>query len=224
MVRDRHALVEHLRADGIDDERVLQAIEDVPRELFVPPHLRHLAHVDDALPIGFGQTISQPYVVAVMTSAAEIAPTDRVLEIGTGSGYQAAVLERLAADVVSVERVPELAERARRALDRVGADRVHVAVGDGTLGWPDGAPFDVVVVTAAGPEVPDPLLDQLADGGRLVAPVGPRDAQTLLRLRRRGGAVDRDELGDVRFVPLLPGVARSAEARAPDATTRDRSR
>lgn len=196
--------MEQLRASGlVTDHRVLDALAAVPRAEFVPEHHRGAAYDDVALPIGHDQTISQPLVVALMTQALELRPTDRVLEVGTGSGYQAAVLRRLAAHVDTVERIPALAEQAAALLQDLGVDRVEVHTGDGTLGWPDGAPYDAVVVTAGGPVVPGPLLDQLADGGRLVAPVGPRHAQELVRVRRTGDLTESEDLGPVAFVPLL---------------------
>jgi protein-L-isoaspartate(D-aspartate) O-methyltransferase len=198
-------MVEHdLLRRGIDDERVLAAMAEVPREAFVPEALASQAYDDNALPIGSRQTISQPYIVAAMAQAAEVGPGDRVLEIGTGSGYGAAVLRRTGAAVVTVERLAELAARARHALEAVGLDDVRVVTGDGTLGWPDAAPYDAIVVTAAGPVVPDTLVEQLVDGGRLVMPVGPRHGpQRLVVIERHGeDHVERD-LGGVAFVPLV---------------------
>jgi protein-L-isoaspartate(D-aspartate) O-methyltransferase len=197
-------MVEAQRRTGeIGDERVLAAMGAVPRERFVPTHLRDEAYVERALPIGSGQTISQPVIVALMTTALDLSPQDRVLEIGTGSGYQAAVLRRLVAHVVTVERIPELAEQAEELLAELGVDGVEVQCGDGTLGWFDGAPYDAIVVTAGGPRVPETLLRQLADGGRLVMPVGPRGDERLLRVRRTGSTTAREDLGPVAFVPLV---------------------
>lgn len=176
---------------------------EVPRERFVPDHLVDMAHEDRALPIGSGQTISQPYIVALTAEALALAPTDRVLEIGTGSGYAAAVLSRLAGSVVTVERLPELAAAAARRLAALGYDNVEVVCADGTRGWEPGAPYDAVAVAAAGPRVPRALLDQLADGGRLVMPLEERFGQQLVRLVRRGGSIEREDLGPVRFVPLV---------------------
>jgi protein-L-isoaspartate(D-aspartate) O-methyltransferase len=197
-------LMDHLRATGlVTDVRVLDAIAAVPRAEFVPADHRGAAYDDVALPIGHDQTISQPLVVAIMTQALELRPTDRVLEVGTGSGYQAAVLRQLVEHVVTVERIPALADQAAALLAELGVDHVEVHTGDGSLGWPGAAPYDAVVVTAGGPEVPAPLLDQLADGGRLVAPVGPPHAQELVRVRRVGDRTECDDLGPVAFVPLL---------------------
>jgi len=193
-----------LRRRGIRDERVLEAMATTPREQFVPGVPTSLAYDDRALPIDAGQTISQPYMVARMTELLRVEPGDRVLEIGTGSGYQAAVLARLGAEVTSIERLPDLAESARAALREVGIEGVDVRVGDGSNGDPDGAPWDGIVVTAAAPAIPDPLREQLADGARLVIPVGPRDQQDLIVVERRGPN-DWQEWSDgaVVFVPLV---------------------
>jgi protein-L-isoaspartate(D-aspartate) O-methyltransferase len=200
----RRRLAERLAADGIRDPRVLEAIASVPRHTLVAEALSHQAYEDAALPIGEGQTISAPGIVAAMSEAAGLTGKERVLEIGTGSGYQAAVLARLAERVISVERIPALAARARSALDRLGVTNVVVHLGDGTRGRPGDAPFDAILVTAGGPEVPAPLLDQLAPGGRLVGPFGARGAQELLRLRRApDGRVTRESLGLCRFVDLV---------------------
>jgi len=191
-------------ARGVSDPRVLTAMRAVPRERFVPPALAELAYADRPLPIGEGQTISQPYVVAWMAEALELAPTDRVLEIGTGSGYAAAVLAQLTPHVWSVERVPALAARARANLAAAGVAAVQVVEGDGTLGLPALAPFDAIVLTAAGPAVPAALCAQLADGGRLVAPVGAQDGpQELVWLRWAGARLELEALGAVQFVPLI---------------------
>lgn len=190
---------------GIRDERVLQAMRTVPRELFVAEELAGHAHDDRPLPILDGQTISQPYVVAWMAEALELRPTDRVLEIGAGSGYAAAVLSRIVREVYTVERFPDLARIASHRLERLGFRNIVVRLGDGTLGWPELAPFDGIVVAAGGPEVPPSLFDQLAVGGRLVIPVGPSpEQQSLVRMTRLpGGRYHREELGGVRFVPLV---------------------
>jgi protein-L-isoaspartate(D-aspartate) O-methyltransferase len=196
---------EQLSARGITDAAVLRTMEQVPREEFVPEEVRPYAYHDGPLEIGEGQTISQPYIVALMTEALELAPEDRALEIGTGSGYGAAVLSRITAEVYTVERYPTLAEAARKRLERLGYHNVHVRAADGTLGWAEHAPFDAIVVTAGGPEVPYPLRDQLAIGGHLVMPVGSAlTVQELIRVHRVGeNAYDTENLGGVRFVPLV---------------------
>jgi protein-L-isoaspartate(D-aspartate) O-methyltransferase len=192
-----------LRRRGITDERVLEAMARVPRELFVPESLTHLAYEDGALPIGFGQTISQPYIVATICSLLSLAGDERVLDVGTGSGYQAAVLAELAAEVVTIERVPELAERAREALAEAGHENVEVRVGDGSLGVPDRAPFDAIAVAAAAPVVPPALYDQLVEGARLVLPRGGRWGQELVLVGRTPkGPVERRSVS-CRFVPLV---------------------
>lgn len=191
-------------ARGITDPRVLAAMGEVRREDFVAPHRRAAAYDDRALPIEAGQTISQPYVVALMTEALELTETDRVLEVGTGSGYQAAILRCIVPRVVTIERIASLADSARARLERLGIDGVEVVAGDGTLGWPPGAPYDAIVVTAGGPSVPPALVEQLAPGGRLVMPVGRLGSQELVRVRRRpDGSIVREDLGGVAFVPLV---------------------
>jgi len=189
---------------GIRDRRVLAAVERVPREAFVPPELRHVAEADAPLPIGSGQTISQPYVVAYMTAALQLGGDERVLEVGTGSGYQTAVLAGLAREVFTVEILPELAAAARERLAALDCHNVRFRVGDGGLGWPEEAPFDRILVTAAAPAVPPALLDQLAPGGRLILPVGPPHGEQRLELHRRepDGRVEAELLAEVRFVPL----------------------
>lgn len=199
----RRRLVERLHEQGVRDARVLAAIEATPRHLLVDEALRHRAYEDVALPIGEGQTISAPGIVALMSQALELGQDDAVLEIGSGSGYQAAILSQLAGRVRSVERIPSLANRARSALDRLGATNVLVHLGDGTRGLASAAPYDAVVVTAGGPEVPHPLLEQLAEGGRLVGPFGERGAQVLVRMRRKGESFVREDLGPCRFVDLV---------------------
>lgn len=196
-------LARFLAGRGIRDERVLAAIAAVPREVFVPDELRRDAYADRALPIGSGQTISQPYMVATIATALELEGDERVLDIGTGSGYQAAVLAELAAKVVSIERVAELAERARETLARAGYERVDVRVGDGTLGVTELAPYDGIAVAAAAPAVPGALYGQLAAGGRLVVPVGTRDDQWLEVVTRSVHGPDRRRTVPCRFVPLL---------------------
>lgn len=197
-------MVEFIRARGVNDPRVLAAVARVPREAFVPKGLQPRAFEDRPLPIGENQTISQPFMVAMMAEAARIGPTDRVLEIGTGSGYGAAVLAELAAEVVTVEVRPSLSDAARLRLGTLGYDRVQVVVGDGSEGWPAAAPYDAIVVTAGAPEVPEPLKAQLAMGGRLVIPVGHvlRHLK-LLRLTRDSEFFTEEDLGLVSFVPLI---------------------
>lgn len=192
---------DQIRKRGIDDARVLAAMEKVPRHELVPPAFRHLAYRDGPLPIGEGQTISQPYVVAYMTQALGLEPGDRVLEVGTGSGYQAAILAELAGEVYTIEIVPALARRAAEDLDRLGYKNVFVREGDGYRGWPEKAPFDAVIVTAAPETVPRPLLDQLAPGGRMILPLGDED-QRLVLIRRDAEGITRKELLPVRFVPM----------------------
>jgi protein-L-isoaspartate(D-aspartate) O-methyltransferase len=190
-----------IEARGISDPRVLSAMRAVPRQEFVPEPLRDQAYDDRPLPIGHQQTISQPFVVAAMTELAHIEPSARVLEIGTGSGYQAAVLATLAAEVYTVEIVPALAACARETLTRLGFDNIRFRVGDGHAGWPEAAPFDAIVVTAAPAQVPEALLEQLADGGRLVIPVGDAD-QELLEITRSPSGFRRRSVFPVRFVPM----------------------
>jgi len=202
--REREAMVEHqIRDRGIRDERVLAAMREIPRHLFVPKGYERAAYEDRPLPIGEGQTISQPYIVAVMTEQLGLAPQDRVLEIGSGSGYQAALLAGLAGTVISIERLEGVAEQARENLARAGVTGVRVVVGDGTEGYPPEAPYDAIIVTAASPGVPEPLIEQLAEGGRLIAPIGPRDCQDLVKLVKREGKVETIPLGGVCFVPLI---------------------
>jgi protein-L-isoaspartate(D-aspartate) O-methyltransferase len=199
----RAALVETLRDKGISDLRVLHAIATVPRHRFVPDSVRHRAYEDSALPIGAGQTISQPYVQARSLELLRLTGNDRVLEVGAGSGYQTALLAELASTVLAVERIPELAKAARAALESVGVKNATVVVGDGTLGWRAYAPFDAIEVAAASPAVPGPLLEQLAPGGRLVIPLGDQEQQVLTLVEVRNGEVRHTTVTDVRFVPLL---------------------
>jgi len=199
----------HLRGRDIRDPRVLRAMAKVPRHLFVPPHLHAQAYADRPLPIGQGQTISQPYIVALMTQLVRPQPGDKVLEIGTGSGYQAAVLAELAGEVYTIEIIPELAEQAKRRLKELGYENIHVRTGDGYKGWPEVAPFDAIVVTAAPSHVPPPLLEQLADGGRLVIPVDTSIYQQTLKLITRQGDNYREEdITGVAFVPLVDEEGR----------------
>ncbi len=199
----RRQMVEGLARAGIKDARVLEAMGSVPRHLFVPQRWRTQAYNEAALAIGRGQTISQPYVVARMTEAAHLDPDAKVLEIGTGSGYQAAVLACLVRFVFTVERIPELAREAKHRLDALGIENVSVKVMDGTLGWSAQAPYHAILVTAGAPEVPRPLLAQLAEGGRLVVPVGSQDEQELVVVERRGSSFPERNLGRATFVPLI---------------------
>lgn len=202
----REAMLDQLKERGVDDLRVLAAMRTVPREAFVLENFRDDAYRDSALPLTHKQTISQPYIVALMAQALELKPTDHVLEIGTGSGYAAAVLAQLSQEVYTVERVGDLAISAAEVIRKLGIQNVHIRFGDGTKGWPDEAPYDAISVAAGGTSVPNALFDQLAIGGRLVIPLGPvPESQKLLRIRKL--AKDRyveDDLGNVRFVPLLP--------------------
>lgn len=191
-----------LRPRGIDDPRTLKAMAKVPREKFVPKELTARAYEDNPLPIGFGQTISQPYIVAFMTQELRPKPTDRVLEIGTGSGYQAAVLSELVAQVYTVEIVRPLAQRAAVVLQALGYKNVLVKGGDGYKGWPEHAPFDAIIVTAAPDHVPQPLIEQLKEGGRMIIPVGKTFAQRLYTYEKRGGVLKETAVIPVRFVPL----------------------
>lgn len=199
----RAQLVETLRDKGIRNLAVLRAIAQVPRHRFVPDYLQHRAYDDVALPIGDGQTISQPWVQARSLEALELTGHDRVLEIGTGSGYQTALLAHLTDEVVSVERVRSLSERARLALESIGVRSVALLVSDGTLGWLPRAPYHAIVVSAASPEIPAPLIAQLSVGGRLVLPVGNRDVQALTLVVKSGQGIESRPLADARFVPLI---------------------
>jgi protein-L-isoaspartate(D-aspartate) O-methyltransferase len=192
-----------IEARGVRNPRVLEAMRTVPRHLFVPETYREAAYNDSPLPIGHGQTISQPYIVAVMTELLELDAGDKVLEIGGGSGYQAAILATLAKEVVTIERIPEVARTARENLRAAGISNVEVVVADGTEGYAQSAPYNAIIVTAATPDIPKPLIEQLADGGRLVAPTGGRDLQTLVKLVKSGETITRSSHGGVVFVPLL---------------------
>ena len=200
----REMVMIQMEARGVENKAVLAAMRKVPRHRFVPRMTKNMAYMDSPLPIGEGQTISQPYIVALMTELAEVAPGDKVLEIGTGSGYQAAVLAELTDKVYTIEILPLLAMRAQQTLRELGYTQVQVQMGDGYLGWPDEAPFDAIVVTAAPDHVPQPLLDQLAEGGVLVVPVGPVGGfQELLRIRKREGKTEEEKVTPVSFVPLI---------------------
>jgi len=206
---ERMGFLLSMRRRGIGSADVLRVLDDVPREKFVEADFTEAAYADQALPIACGQTISQPFVVAYMTEQLDVHPEHRVLEIGTGSGYQAAVLSRLAHEVVSIERFRTLADIAQRRLAGLGYDNVTVVVGDGLNGMPDRAPYDRIIVTAAAEAIPEELLDQLAVGGVMVLPLGPHNgAQRIVKLTKTKDGVDREDLIAVRFVPLLPGKAR----------------
>jgi protein-L-isoaspartate(D-aspartate) O-methyltransferase len=203
MWRRLNAMVDsQIEGRGVSDPATLAAMRKVPRWEFVPANIKDRTFEDNPLAIGEGQTISQPYIVAYMTEALKLEADDKVLEVGTGSGYQAAILGVIAADVYTIEIVPPLAEDARATLERLGYDNVHVLVGDGYRGWPEEAPFDAIIVTCAPDHVPQPLLDQLADGGRLVLPLGGRYPQMLKRYTRRGDTFEEENLEPVLFVPM----------------------
>ena len=206
--QQREQMVEtQLESRDIQNERVLEAMKKVPRHLFMPESVRQYAYIDSPVPIGEGQTISQPYIVGLMTQTVDPKPGDRALEVGTGSGYQAAVLGELVQEVYTIEIIPDLAERAEKALAESGYDNVEVRQGDGYQGWPEKAPFDIILITAAPEEIPQPLIDQLAEGGRLVVPVGPQgEIQTLTLVTREKGEVKRTYITDVRFVPMTGEV------------------
>jgi len=200
----RERMVENqIEERGVSDARVIKAMGKVPRHEFVPARLRGVAYNDHPLPIGDGQTISQPYIVAFMTEALQLQPGDKVLEVGTGSGYQAAVLAEIAEEVYTIEILPELARSAEERLKRLGYGKVNVRAGDGYYGWPEAAPFDAIVVTAAPDAVPPRLVEQLKEGGRMVIPVGEQwSGQELIRLTKKGGKMETEKLLPVRFVPL----------------------
>jgi protein-L-isoaspartate(D-aspartate) O-methyltransferase len=204
-------LRQELEARGLTDRRVLDTIQSTRRDLFVPPEIRAHAYDDDALGIGSGQTISQPYIVALMTQSLELTGTERVLEVGTGSGYQCAILARLCAHVVTVERLPELAHQARLLLTELGYDNIEFEVGDGTLGWAAGAPYDGILVTAAAPDIPGRLYDQLSPGGRLVIPVGNESQQELQLVEKTPSGPRVSDLCGCRFVKLIGAEGWSAD-------------
>ena len=199
----RAQLVETLRKKGINDLAVLKAFAEVPRHLFVPEGVRHRAYEDSPLPIAQGQTISQPFVQATYLQALALKGDEKVLEVGTGSGYQTALLAQLVAMVFSIERHGALAQEAKKVLDQGGVTNISVMVGDGTLGWRPYAPYDAILVAAASPDIPQPLLEQLAEGGHLVIPIGGRHTQQLVMVERQGNKYPRQKLADVRFVPLV---------------------
>ncbi|HWM94121.1 MAG TPA: protein-L-isoaspartate(D-aspartate) O-methyltransferase [Thermoanaerobaculia bacterium] len=209
----RRMVDEQVRARGVEDRRVLNAMAQVPRHMFVPKDIRGLAYDDRPLPIGWNQTISQPYVVGLMTDLLDLKPKDKVLEIGTGSGYQAAVLSRLVSDVYTIEIVRPLGEQARLTLRSLGYSNVHARIGDGYKGWPEAAPFDAIVVTAAPPQVPKPLLDQLAIGGNLVVPEGDSWQDLTVYTKQRDGSFRKKNVLPVRFVPMTGEAQKNGKKR-----------
>jgi len=209
LASERQRMVqEQLMPRGVHDKRVLAAISKVPREEFVPQDSRAASYTDQPLPIGYGQTISQPYIVAFMTEQLHPKPSDRVLEIGTGSGYQAAVLAELVAEVYSIEIIEPLAKTAEATLQRLGYKNVYVKAGDGYKGWPEHAPFDAITVTCAPDHVPQPLIDQLKEGGRMIIPVGGFGDQELYLLEKKNGQLQRRAVLPVRFVPMVGEAAK----------------
>ena len=199
----RRQLVDELRKKGISDERVLDAFAKVPRHAFVDGAMQQDSYKDNALPIGGGQTISQPYIVALMTQALKLGKDDKILEIGTGSGFQAAILAQFSRRVYTVERNHELAEKSRKLLRELGFQNIMFKVGDGSTGWIANAPYDRIIVTAGGKDMPQALVNQLADGGRMIIPLGDRTVQKLLVIDKKGTELVRSEIGDVVFVPLI---------------------
>lgn len=207
--RRRNMAVQDIKKRGISDPAVLKAMETVPRHLFVEPSDLHQAYSDTALPIKENQTISQPFVVALMTEAAQLAPSDKVLEIGTGSGYQAAVLSEIVAEVYTLEIIESLAKNAAKRFEELGYSNIYSKWGDGYAGWPEASPFDAIIITAAAPKIPRPLIRQLKNGGRIVLPLGPSSrSQELIVLTKKDDALERTELGSVVFVPMTGEVRK----------------
>ena len=206
----REKMINLLRARGIRSQEILDAFRSVPRELFLPPEQAGRAYDDCPMPIGFGQTISQPYIVALMLQELDVRKHHRVLDVGAGSGYQTAILARLVAKVCALERIEDLTERAMGVLAGLGIANVTICTADGSVGWPEEAPFDRIICGAAGPDIPQAWIDQLVDGGVIVAPVGGEGVQKLVRVEKKGNVVRRDQLADVRFVRLI-GKAGFAE-------------
>ncbi|MFQ3549819.1 MAG: protein-L-isoaspartate(D-aspartate) O-methyltransferase [Armatimonadota bacterium] len=192
-----------LKRDNIADEKVVSAMRNVPRHLFVPENMRHASYDNRALPIGYNQTISQPTMVAIMTQELDLSKDDKVLEIGTGSGYQAAILSLLAKEVYTIERNPYLAQRAKKLLADLGYNNIYVLYGDGTEGYKEAAPYDKIIGTAGSPDVPEPLIEQLKDGGVLVIPIGNSEIQRLLKITKRGNRITRSHVTDCYFVPMI---------------------
>jgi len=201
--RERRAMVLDLKRRGIEDERVLEALLKVPRHLFISRSLWHMAYGDHPLPIGAGQTISQPYIVALMTEALKLKPEHRVLEIGTGSGYQTAILAELAKDIYTMERAAPLLEEAKELLKKLGYQNIHYRLGDGTCGWAEHAPYARIIASGSVPQIPPSLIAQLADPGRLIIPVGDRHLQELVLLRRAEGEIEKERLVPCSFLPLI---------------------
>lgn len=201
--RERRAMVLDLKRRGIEDERVLETLLKVPRHLFISRSLWHLAYGDHPLPIGEGQTISQPYIVALMTEALKLKPEHRVLEIGTGSGYQTAILAELAKDIYTMERAVPLLEEAKELLKKLGYQNIHYRLGDGTCGWAEHAPYARIIASGSAPQIPPSLIAQLADPGRLIIPVGDRHLQELVLLRRAEGEIEKERLVPCSFLPLI---------------------
>lgn len=209
--QDRADMVKlQIEARGIQNGSVLQAMRNVKRHEFVPPELQSLAYADQPLPIGEDQTISQPYIVALMTELLELRPSDRVLEIGTGSGYQAAVLAEIVKDVYTIEIIPKLAERSKEKLLGLGYKNIHVITGDGTLGLPQEAPFDAIIVTAAPEKIPEPLTDELKTGGRMIIPLGKSPNQTLYLVKKTETGLEKEEIIPVRFVPMTSPASENS--------------
>ena len=208
--RQRQQMVDQqLRNRGISSARVLKAMQTVPRHRFVPEELQFMAYTDTPLPIGHGQTISQPYIVALMSEVLSLHPGQRVLEIGTGSGYQAAILAQMGTMVYTIEIIPQLGALAQKTLQALGYKNVRVKIGDGYLGWPEAAPFDAIIVTCAPEHIPEPLKKQLGEGGRMVIPVGEKDNQQLLLLTKQEEAMREEKIVDVRFVPMVDTHGKS---------------
>ena len=196
-------VTEQIKERGITTKTVLEAMSKVPRHYFVPPHLAHLAYTDSPLPINYGQTISQPYIVAYMTELAEVKPEDKVLEIGTGSGYQAAVLAELTQEVYSIEIIPELAQKARQTLEKLDYDNIHLKIGDGYKGWPEHSPYQRILVTAAPEKIPPALIDQLATNGKMIIPVG-KYYQHIVIVTKTNNGITKQKTIPVLFVPMIP--------------------
>lgn len=208
----RDSMVENqLIPRGIKDRRVLDAMRKIPRHLFMDESMWYKAYDDAALPVGEGQTISQPYMVAAMTELLELKGVENVLEVGTGSGYQAALLAELAREVYTIERIQSLSDRARKVLRNLGYENIHLKVGDGTLGWPEAAPFDRILITAGAPEIPEPLIEQLSEGGIILAPVGDRFSQQLVRVTKQKGELSKEYHIPCVFVPLVGKYAWKKE-------------